>query len=68
MAVETWYDIQKYAKEMKCGCQGEWTDASWKEVREFIHASGGSQWSDIADLPELLERKRQILGVPPRRR
>jgi RHS repeat-associated protein len=68
MAVETWYHIQKYAKETKCGCEGEWTDASWKEVREFIHADGGSQYEDIADLPQQLERKRQILGVPPRRR
>jgi RHS repeat-associated protein len=64
MAQQTWYELQKYAKEKKCGCQGEWTDASWGDVYRFARASGGPSTREIG--PEELEVKRRILRVPIR--
>jgi hypothetical protein len=64
MAQQTWYALQAYAKQKKCGCQGEWRDASWDEVNRFSKAYGGPDWREING--DELWVKRRILGVPAR--
>lgn len=61
MAQHTWSELQRFAKEKKCGCQGIWTDASWSQVYAFARASGGPDYRQIN--AQELENKRRILGV-----
>jgi RHS repeat-associated protein len=61
MAQETWYALNRFARETnRCGCK-EWTDASWKDVYDFAKASGGPDFREIS--AQELEIKRRILGV-----
>jgi hypothetical protein len=64
MAQRTWGALQEYARLKKCGCQGEWQDASWSEVKRFAEAYGGPDWREIND--DELRVKRRILAVPIR--
>lgn len=64
MAQRTWAALQEFAKLKKCGCQGEWQDASWSDVRRFAKAYGGPDWREIND--DELWVKRRILGVARR--
>jgi uncharacterized protein RhaS with RHS repeats len=64
MVKATWDALQAFAKEKKCGCQGDRSDVSLKKVIDFIKASGGP-WSREINDPEI-ENKRRILDVPRR--
>jgi RHS repeat-associated protein len=64
MAQETWYALNRFARQTnRCGCR-EWADASWKDVYDFAKASGGPDFREID--AEELEFKRAILKVSRR--
>jgi RHS repeat-associated protein len=70
MARSTWGALNDYAKQEKCGCQGQDNSTMWATVNRFARAYGGGvigrNLSTMDEMPELLERKRRILGVPRR--
>ena len=58
MASATWFAIRDWikAKKCKCGDQGDMdVNKLWPQLMDFLKTDNGQ-----------LERKRQILGVPPR--
>lgn len=72
MARATWDSLNRYAQETNkpCGCQPAFSGSIASTVRRFARSFGGGvigrNLSTMEQMPELIERKRRILGVPRR--
>lgn len=68
MVDDTWAKLKQYGKDHKC-CNPEDTNLNntrhW--VRQFLEADGGKDNESIEKRPELLENKRRLLRVVPKR-
>ena len=72
MARATWGSLNRFAQATNraCGCQPSLSESIASTVRRFARSYGGGvigrNLSTMEQMPELIERKRRILGVPRR--